>query len=63
MKAKNETTEVKNNYDTIAEWMADNGCTWIAEWMADNGCTWPDMDKDLSTEFKRNKKLEQLKIE
>jgi len=47
MKAKNETTEVKNNYDTIAEWMADNGCTWIAEWMADNGCTWPDMDKEL----------------
>ena len=50
MKAKNETTEVKNNYDTIAEWMADNGCSW------------EDMDKDLSIEYKRDKKLEKLGI-
>ena len=48
-------------YDNIAEWMAEEYDN-IAEWMADNGCTWPDMDKDLSTEYKRNKKLEQLGI-
>ncbi len=36
--------------------------TEITDWLAGEGLIWEDMDKDISTEYKRNKKLEDLGI-